>query len=280
MEVISEDELLSVIEHETYIKGGSEKSCEGIKYDFTLSNMVLTVDSRRPRDIDQHTENAVIRPGEIAFVMTKESLELPEDIYCQLSTKRKLSLDGIVILGGLIIDPNYKGKLIFGLYNLSSREYPLLPGRKLVAGVFYRVDKRTDRQPEPITDFPDDLIKTVADTKPNSISAVNAAIGELREELRDVKNRMVRDEEWKKDFQNGLTAIQRLVEKLGEKLDAEIDTRQKDVLGVKEEQLNLKNAVIPMIQDQKKYRFLTTTIVGVISAILAGLAVYFLTVPK
>jgi dUTPase len=280
MEVISGDDLLSIVKHGTYIKDGSTGSCEGIKYDFTLSNMVLTVDSRRPRDIEQYTEDAVIRPGEIAFVMTKESLDLPGDVYCQLSTKRKLSLDGIVILGGLIIDPNYQGKLIFGLYNLSSREYPLLPGRKLVAGVFYKVDKKTDRLPEAITDFPVDLIKIVVDTKPNSISAVNAAIGELREELRDIKNRLVRDEEWKKDFQDGLTAIQQLVEKLGEKLDAEIDTRQKDVFGLKEDQFKLKNTVTPMEMDQKKYHFLIATIVGIVSAILSGLAVYFFTAPK
>jgi dUTPase len=277
MEVLSEAELVSVIEQGTYIKDGSINSCEGIKYDFTLSSMALTVDSRRPRNIDQYAENAVIRPGEIAYVMTKESLDLPGDVYCQLSTKRKLSLDGIVLLGGLIIDPMYQGKLIFGLYNLSSREYPLLPGRKLVAGVFYKVDKKTGKRPEAITDFPDDLIKIVVDTKPNSASAINAAIGELREELRDIKNRMVHDEEWKKDFQNGLTAIQHLVERLGEKLDAEIDTRQKDVLGLKEAHLSLKDAVVPMVQDQKKYRFWRTTIIGLVSAVVAGLLVYFMT---
>ena len=114
MEILTENELLSAIENETFIKDGKKESCEGFKYDFTLSNSALTVGFRAPIDIDQSKENAVIHPGEIAFVMTKETLALPADIYCQLSTKRKLSLDGIIILGGLIIDPNYKGKLIFG----------------------------------------------------------------------------------------------------------------------------------------------------------------------
>ena len=83
-----------------------KESCEGIKYDFTLSKMALTAGLGRPR--------------------------------C------KLSLDGIVILGSLIIGPNYKENLIFGLYNLSSHNYPLLPGKKLVAGVFYKFDKKSD----------------------------------------------------------------------------------------------------------------------------------------
>jgi deoxycytidine triphosphate deaminase len=99
MEILTENDLLSAVEKETLIKSGRKESCEGIKYDFTLSNIALTVDSKGPINIDQSKENASIKPGEIAFVMTKETLELPDDVYCQLSAKRKLSLDGIVILG-------------------------------------------------------------------------------------------------------------------------------------------------------------------------------------
>lgn len=233
MEILNEKELLSVVEEGTLIKEGSKESCEGIKYDFVLSSTVLTVDSRRPSDINQNNKDAVIKPGEIAFVMTKESLELPGDIYCQLSTKRKLSLDGIVILGGLIIDPNYKGKLIFGLYNLSSRNYPLLPGKKLVAGVFYRVNEKSNKQPEPIYDFPDDLIKIVVDTKPNSITAINTIIDQLRTEIQEIKNQLTYDTQWKNDFQNGLTKIEQLVNNMGEKLNKEIDERKDNVSKLK-----------------------------------------------
>jgi dUTPase len=229
MQALSEKDLLSAVEEGTFIKDGSKESCEGIKYDFLLSNMVLTVDNGRPRDISQHSENAVIKPGEVAFVITKESLELPGDMYCQLSTKRKLSLDGIITLGGLIIDPNYEGKLIFGLYNLSSRNYPLMPGKKLVAGVFYKVDKKSSKRPEPIYDFPDDLVKIVVDTKPNSVNALNAAIDELRKEILDIRKQLIFDDKWRNDFQNGLTEIQQLMKEMGRKLDTEIDERKDSV---------------------------------------------------
>jgi hypothetical protein len=49
-----------------------------------------------------------------------------------------------------------------------------------------------------------------------------SAIKQLGEELRDIKNRLDR-EEWKKDFLTGLTAIRQLVEKTGTKLNAETD---------------------------------------------------------
>jgi dUTPase len=280
MEILGESDLLAAVKDGTFIKDGTKESCEGIKYDFILSNMALTVDSGRPRDLEQSAENAVIKPGEIAFVMTKETLDLPDNIYCQLSTKRKLSLDGIVILGGLIIDPNYKGKLIFGLYNLSSRNYPLLPGRKLVAGVFYKVDKSADKLPEPINNFPDELIKAVVDTKPNSISAVNTAIEGIRTELQEIKRRLETDIKWKDEFQAGLTDITKLVKSMGEKLEIEIDTRKNENLELKKEQLGLKEMVMPLSKIQKRNQFfmgvLVTLGVGVITGIIVFVVSRFL----
>ena len=226
MDILNESDLLLAVENETFIKNGSKESCEGIKYDFILSNKTLTAESKIPHDIEQNTDNTLIKPGEIAFVITKESLDLPGDICCQLSTKRKLSLDGIIILGGFIIDPNYKGKLIFGLYNISSKSYPLLPGKKLIAGVFYRIDKKSDILPEPINDFPDELIKSIVDTKPNNINSINNILDDLKTELQMIKNQLARDDDWKKDFQNGLTDLQQLVKKISEKLDTEIDERK------------------------------------------------------
>jgi dUTPase len=280
MEILTENELISAVENGTFIKDGKRESCEGIKYDFILSRMVLTAESGRPQNIDHSSkENSVIKPGEIAFVMTEESLELPNDMYCQLSTKRKLSLHGIVILGGLIIDPNYKGKLIFGLYNLSSSNYPLLPGRKLVAGVFYKVKNKSDKIPETIDNFPDDLIRAVVDTKPNSVSAINATIGnmnsainELRAEMQEIRKNLDRDGEWKTDFQNKLTYITDLVVKMGEKLDIEIDTRKTENLELKNEQLELKKVIIPLSKTEKQFQFFK----GTVFTIIIGIIIYIL----
>jgi dUTPase len=279
MDILTESDLLSAVENETFIKEGTKESCEGIKYDFKLSRMVLTAESGRPQDIDQSKEVSLIKPGEIAFVMTEEALDLPNDIYCQLSTKRKLSLDGIVILGGLIIDPNYKGKLIFGLYNLSSRNYPLMPGKKLVAGVFYKVNKKSDKIPETINNFPDELIRSVVDTKPNSVSAINttisnmnSAINELRAEMQEIKKNLDRDNEWKTDFQNKLTHITDLVVKMGEKLDTEIDTRKTEILELKNKQFELKETIMPLSKTEKLIQFLK----GALITIIVGVIIYFL----
>ena len=84
MEILTEEDLLSAVKNSTFIKNGKKESCEGIKYDFTLSSKALTVDARGPINIDQSKENVVIKPGEFAFVMTEEELSLPKNMYCQL----------------------------------------------------------------------------------------------------------------------------------------------------------------------------------------------------
>jgi deoxycytidine triphosphate deaminase len=226
MEILAAEDLLSAVEKGTFIKDGRKESCEGIKYDFTLSNMALTVDSKGPIDIDQEKEKAVIKPGEFAFIITKESLALPENIYCQLSTKRKLSLEGIILLGGLIIDPKYEGKLVFGLYNLSSHDFLLRSGKKLIAGVFYRINQNIDIRPDPINDFPDELIKLMLDSKPNSINAINVVLEELKAEIQTIKRQITYDDQWKTDFQKGMSDLQELVTTISKKLDTEIDERK------------------------------------------------------
>jgi deoxycytidine triphosphate deaminase len=124
----------------------------------------------------------VIKPGETAFVETEEDLELPNDIFCQLSTKRKLSHDGILLLGGFCIDPNYKGKLFFGLHNFTREDYPFRPTKKLVAGIFYKLDeneaKAITSTPEPMYEFPDELIKNVKFFRSASTESLETKIEE------------------------------------------------------------------------------------------------------
>jgi deoxycytidine triphosphate deaminase len=215
--VITEDKLKNAVENNTFIKKGNLHSCEGIKYDFTLSDYVISRELGRPIHLkEQKNIKATIAPGEIAFVMSEEELELPNTVFCQLSPKRKLSLDGIIILGGLIVDPQYKGKLIFGLYNASSAEYPILYGKKLIAGVFFEADARLEGHslPVPIEDFPNELVQMVARYTPNSSKELQKELGELKDDIRDLKNRLATDETWKDTFKSGLDSLQRNVDEL------------------------------------------------------------------
>lgn len=132
-QLITESELRIAVKDNTFIKNGKIENAEGVKYDFCLGSELLKAAFGRPIDMRKLTETDKttlnIEPGEVVFVLTNEQLDLPKNIHAVLSPKRKLSHDGIMVLGGFCIDPLYKGKLLIGLYNLSSSSFPLIPGK-------------------------------------------------------------------------------------------------------------------------------------------------------
>lgn len=242
-QVILQDKLISAVANSTFIKDGTEKSCEGMKYDFRLGNRILKsgINSRVPID---GIQQLYIAPGEVVFVMTQESLDLPMNIYCQLSTKRKISHDGIIILGGFVIDPGYSGKLIFGLYNVSSRSYPIIPGRKMVAGVFYEVSDEESKcftcNPKPMNDFPDDLIKMIDEFKSIAVESLGGQLSSIKADINRLKEQLDSDKSWKEDFKRGLGENNEQIAKLGSalneltsKLGEEIDVRKTEISGLK-----------------------------------------------
>lgn len=100
-----------------FVEDGTEENVEGIKYDFTFGNRFLKAHFTVPKDYDNLSsddlQHAFVEPGEVVFVLSKEKLKLPNNIYIQLSPKRSLAHDGIELLGELTVDPLYEGCLVF-----------------------------------------------------------------------------------------------------------------------------------------------------------------------
>ncbi|WP_020182640.1 hypothetical protein [Methylotenera sp. 1P/1] len=58
-----------------------------------------------------------IRPGQFAFLLTFETVTMPDDAIGFISIKSKYKFKGLVNVSGFHVDPGYSGKLIFGVYN-------------------------------------------------------------------------------------------------------------------------------------------------------------------
>jgi dUTPase len=166
--------LKNALSETGFIKNGKLENIDGIKYDFCLSPEILKAKFKQPINAaslpDTMKKELVIEPGEVVFVLTQETVSLPDNVMAILIPKRKLSHDGIMILGGLSIDPLYEGRLLIGLYNLSSTQYPIIPGRKLIGAHFYVLseeEKDGVTRPEmKIHGFPDELIRLMQSYKP------------------------------------------------------------------------------------------------------------------
>lgn len=232
VDILSHEDLVNAIQKNQIIQNGKIENCEEIKYDFRLGEKILKASFKRPIIYSQlnieEQAKCEIAPGEVVFVMTEEKLSLPQNVFCQLSNKRKIGHGGIVVLGGLMIDPNYQGNLIFGLYNVSSVPYPLKPGKKLVAGIFYKTDGSASNSffPESIEDFPEELTDSMAKYQPFSPTDATDKIRLLSDRLSFLENKLNSDNEWKNTFKSSLEDVVRKLDNITASLQNEISARQ------------------------------------------------------
>ncbi len=230
--LISGDRLRKAVEDEAFIIGGDPKSVENVKYDFHMGDRVLKAAYAQPVDFAELPQaSRFVEPGEAVFVLTKERLNLPNNIMATLSPKRKIAHGGIIILGGLAIDPLYRGFLVVGLYNFSSTPFPLQPGKKLIAGLFYELDDVSidldNIAPLEISDFPDELLALIRNYKPIEINGLEGQVQKISIELTNLRSELSSDKIWRDDFKKGLDAHNTQIEKLLKALEEEKINREK-----------------------------------------------------
>ncbi len=197
--IIGEAELKQIVKDGVTIQGGDEKCAEGIKYDFRLGKYFLKAGFNSPKSYEEllAVDKAIVEPGEVVFVMTLERIELPMDMTINLYEKRKLSHDGINLLGGRCVDPGYKGILIFGLHNVTSSKFILEPGKKLVGATFLRLSEEEivynpTKIPETLETFPDGLLRLIENYKPMNPNYINSKLEELQTKLVEDKNILIK----------------------------------------------------------------------------------------
>ena len=271
-DMITGVELRSLVESGELMTAGDAGSAEGVKYDFHLSPRILKAEYRKPINADQLSETTVlvVEPGEVVFVLTSERLNLPLNVVAQLSPKRKLSHAGIMTLGGLCVDPGYEGRILLGLFNLSSTPFPLQPGKKLIAATFYRLSEAEAAGIEKpkdgaLDDFPDELVQVMEKYKPIAAHALAEKLGEVQSAIDEVRSKVGSHEDWYRDFKASL-------ETLHVDLKAEVKLRS-------EGQGGLEKAVAGIEKNFSFLRGATYIGLGILSVIfaifLAWLSWYF-----
>lgn len=106
--------------NEEKVKEDIKNHFKGITYDLRLGEEAFTSTSKEPINLK---EKGIVKmePGETALLMTYEKVRIPEDHMAFLSLKTKHAAKGLINISGFHIDPNWKGKLVFSLYNSGPR---------------------------------------------------------------------------------------------------------------------------------------------------------------
>lgn len=201
--IVTEEKIKNWISDDKVIKNGEISCAEGIKYDFRLGNMFLKAYFGRAVNYDVDLKSAedrrmaVVEPGEVVFVLSSERLELPANMYIQLSPKRSLSQDGIEIMGGLTIDPGYEGYLVFGLRNVAGTPYTLVPGTKIVGANFFELSEaevaQNGKPPISIESFPNKLLDLIEKYKPVNPQNLAEELKKLQHAFEERQGQLVSD---------------------------------------------------------------------------------------
>jgi deoxycytidine triphosphate deaminase len=234
--LVTGEKLRDGVQKQTFIEGGDVKSVEGVKYDFHMGRQILKAKYGQPIDIEDlpavDKSTLAVDPGEVVFVLTQEKLNLPKNMIAILSSKRKLAHGGIIILGGLTIDPLYNNYLQVGLYNFSSTPFPLRPGKKLIAAMFYELeagemDDFSVPESTRAEGFGDELIGLIRNYRPIEIKGVYDELQDTKRQLQELRTSITDDKQWKDDFKTALDSHNSQLDKIIDGLEKEIKAREK-----------------------------------------------------
>jgi hypothetical protein len=135
----------------------------------------------------------------------------------------------VLAIGGFRIDPRYLGRLLIGLFNLSSTRFPLLPAKKAIAATFYELNKNEMADfpiPESaLDDFPDDLVVVMQKYSPAAVQSVQESVEKLRAELDAIREDIRSHSEWYRRFEQSLEHHDRQIGQLLQGLSDEKDSR-------------------------------------------------------
>ena len=210
MDIITGESLSDLIKEGKVIQNAKLDNCEEIKYDLRISDRLLSGDYSSGVDISQldykEQQQLCVAPGELVFLLTEEIIHLPGNMFATIAFKRKMNHEGVLVLGGSVVDPLYHGRLLFGLYNFSSEPFPIKPDKKITSIMLYKLnDNELCEFTEPevrIDEFPDELLRNMAKYKPTGQQQLEQQMKDIKDSLDKLQDEFKQNERWIERFED------------------------------------------------------------------------------
>lgn len=127
-------------------KGNScydESRVEQACYALSLGVEVYRTDNkdRKIENLTETNRTVEINPGQFALLMTKEFVNVPQHMLAFISIKAKNKLKGLINVSGFHVDPGFKGRLLFSVYNAGPSTITLQTGDPYFLIWFTELDK-------------------------------------------------------------------------------------------------------------------------------------------
>jgi deoxycytidine triphosphate deaminase len=134
-----------------------------------------------------------LKPGEVAFVSSVEELLMPPDLVGNIAPRFRRALDGILVMGGMLVDPGYVGRLHFQLANIGDKPFRIEPGKTSVAAIQFLPVIRPSGKLQSVS-RPDDLLEALfreeVKNEPLKQLAYFMSVGELQADVKKINERI------------------------------------------------------------------------------------------
>jgi dCTP deaminase len=141
----SSETLTQRAKAECLIKPFLEDRVKSAAYELELANQIfLTSDRPAKRRNLTEREQLGIPPGQFALLMCMEEVTVPSDAIGFISIKAGIKFRGMVNISGFHVDPGFRGRLKFSVYNAGSRPIVLEPGAPTFLLWFASLDRETE----------------------------------------------------------------------------------------------------------------------------------------
>ena len=144
--ILGRDEILERVKKDKLIEEFNEDCLESSGYDLRIGAFYTTAGgafmSKKERKMPEIAEIPgdilLLTPGQYVLMETMEKVNMPSDLAARVLNKSSLFRCGASTFNALV-DPGYKGKLTFGLKNISDHEFSIEKGAKVAQIVFEEV---------------------------------------------------------------------------------------------------------------------------------------------
>lgn len=131
MAFLSSKSLSDLQAKEEVILPFDENRVKSGAYELSLGSEVFRTDSkdRKKEILKDKKEQVVINPGQFALLLSEETVSVPKNKIAFISIKAGIKLRGLINVSGFHVDPGFKGKLLFSVYNAGSGQISLERGK-------------------------------------------------------------------------------------------------------------------------------------------------------
>lgn len=132
------------VKEEEIILPYSEKQAQGCAYELKLGDEVcITSDDTQKKMLSQG-EQIKIPSGQFALLITEEEVTMPLDTLAFISIKFGIKAQGLINVSGFHVDPGFKGRIKFSVYNAGAQNIILTRGDVVFMIWFCNLTEKTE----------------------------------------------------------------------------------------------------------------------------------------